>query len=99
MAKEIERKFLVNAEKIKFVEFDGGEKIIQGYLSLEPEKTVRVRLKDNSGFLTIKGKNVGITRNEFEYKIPVEDARELLKMCEPNVLEKVRKKINRAGHV
>ncbi len=99
MAREIERKFLVNEKKLSTEKLDAGEKIAQGYLSTDPEKTVRVRLKGGSGFLTVKGKTVGITRTEFEYKIPVDDARELLKLCEPNVLKKIRRKIEYAGHI
>ncbi len=99
MALEIERKFLVDAEKISALNLSGGEKISQGYLSTEPNKTVRVRVKNNRGFLTIKSKNVGIVRSEFEYEIPVADAEEILKLCEPNILQKVRHKIEHAGKI
>lgn len=97
MAIEIERKFLVNAKKISAVTFSSEEKICQGYLSNNP--TVRVRLKNNRGFLTIKSSTVGISRQEFEYEIPAADAEELLKLCEPKVLKKIRRKISYGGHV
>ena len=97
MALEIERKFLVDEEKVAALNLTGGEKIFQGYLSRNP--TVRVRVKAEKGFLTIKSKNVGIVRNEFEYEIPLADAEELLKLCEPNILQKVRYKVEHAGKI
>ena len=99
MALEIEKKFLVDADKLIGVKSAGGEKIVQGYLSLEPNKIVRVRTKKNRGFLTIKSATVGIVRQEFEYEIPFEDAEKLLKLCEPNVLCKTRYKIEYAGKI
>ena len=97
MALEIERKFLVDEKKVAALNLTGGEKIFQGYLSRNP--TVRVRVKGEKGFLTIKSKNVGIVRNEFEYEIPLADAEELLKLCEPNILQKVRYKVEHAGKI
>ena len=97
MALEIERKFLVDEKKVAALNLTGGEKIFQGYLSRNP--TVRVRVKAEKGFLTIKSKNVGIVRNEFEYEIPLADAEELLKLCEPNILQKVRYKVEHAGKI
>ncbi|MBR5913719.1 MAG: CYTH domain-containing protein [Selenomonadaceae bacterium] len=99
MALEIERKFLVNAEKFPAQILSEGEKISQGYLCVEPARTVRVRIKGGRGFLTIKGVNVGIVRKEFEYEIPLDDAQELLKLCMPNVLEKVRYKVEYAEKI
>ncbi len=87
MAKEIERKFLV---KENWQPQDEGIKIAQGYLSTVPERTVRVRIKGDKGYLTIKGKNQGISRAEFEYEIPVGDAEELLKLAEQPILSKTR---------
>ncbi|MBR1398390.1 MAG: CYTH domain-containing protein [Selenomonadaceae bacterium] len=92
MTTEIERKFLVN--KNLFKPTGDGEYIAQGYLSSTPERTVRVRIKNNHGFLTIKGKNIGISRSEFEYEIPEPDARELLNLCEPSIIIKRRHIIN-----
>ena len=99
MALEIERKFLVETEKISALNLTCGEKIFQGYLSTDKNKTVRVRVKNNRGFLTIKSANVGIVRKEFEYEIPVADAEEILKLCAPNVLQKVRYKVEYAGKI
>ena len=99
MALEIERKFLVDVKKLVKLKLSGGERISQGYLSTEPNKIVRVRIKKNRGFLTIKSANIGIVRQEFEYEIPVGDAEELLKLCAPNTLTKVRYKVDYAGHV
>ena len=98
MALEIERKFLVDAEKLPAQILTDGEKIFQGYLCVEPARTVRVRTKGQRGFLTIKSANVGIVRKEFEYQIPIEDALELLKLC-PKVLEKIRYKVEHAGKI
>ena len=99
MALEIERKFLVDAKKISALNLTGGEKIFQGYLSTDKNKTVRVRVKGDRGFLTIKSKNLGIVRHEFEYEIPLADAQEILKLCEPKVLQKTRYKIEYAGKI
>ncbi|WP_026765734.1 CYTH domain-containing protein [Selenomonas ruminantium] len=87
MAKEIERKFLV---KDNWQPQAAGITIAQGYLSTVPERTVRVRIKGDKGYLTIKGKNQGISRAEFEYEIPLADAEELLKLAEQPILSKVR---------
>ncbi len=98
MALEIERKFLVDAEKLSALALSNGEKIAQGYLCAEPARIVRIRIKNNRGFLTIKTANVGIVRREFEYEIPLADAEELLKIC-PKILSKTRYKIAHAGHI
>ena len=98
MALEIERKFLVDKEKTSALKLSDGEKIFQGYLSTDKNKTVRVRTKGNKGFLTIKTANTGIVRNEFEYEIPIADAEELLKICEPYTLKKIRYKIEYSNH-
>ena len=71
---------------------------MQGYLSREPQRTVRIRVKDKQGFITIKGKNVGDTRAEFEYPIPIDDAMQLLNMCLPTVIEKTRYLVPFEGH-
>ena len=97
MAIEIERKFLVDKRKLHELTFASEEKIAQGYLSFSP--AVRVRLKDNRGFLTVKSSTVGISRQEFEYEIPAEDAEQLLKLCGRYVLKKYRRKIEYGGHV
>ena len=97
MATEIERKFLVDKNKIGALNFLSEEKIFQGYLSREP--TVRVRLIDGRGFLTVKSLTRGISRQEFEYEIPPADAEELLKLCGNDVLKKYRRKIFHGGHL
>lgn len=90
MAIEIERKFLVKGEFRNFVE--KSVRIRQGYISLVPERSVRVRIMNNRGFLAIKGKtnSSGKSRYEWETEIPVKEAEELLNICEPGLIEKTR---------
>ncbi|WP_047394325.1 CYTH domain-containing protein [Chitinibacter sp. ZOR0017] len=96
MAVEIERKFLLaNADWREQVQ--QSTRIAQGYLNDAPARTVRVRVKGEAAFLTIKGQTDGISRLEFEYPIPLADALELLKLC-PNVLDKTRHLVNLDGH-
>jgi len=85
---EIERKFLVIGNNWK--NLGSKKKYRQGYLSTNKQGTVRIRTIENQGFLTIKGKTSGISRKEFEYEIPLQDALELLKMCRETPLEKYR---------
>ncbi len=89
MGVEIERKYLVKA----LPKVDGGERIVQGYLSFEP--TVRVRLKNSSGRLTIKFRAEGLKRYEYEYEIPAADAKELLNRCQGTLIEKTRYRLGR----
>ncbi len=98
MAQEIEKKFLVINDSFK----DAAVKqtrITQGYLSSVPERTVRVRIKGKSGYITIKGigNDSGASRYEWEKEIPVSEVEELLKICEPGVIDKTRYDI-KAGH-
>ena len=90
MAQEIERKFLVKGD-FKSEVFKS-TRITQGYLSSVPERTVRVRVKGDKGFITIKGigNESGASRFEWEKEIPVDEVRELLKICEPGVIDKNR---------
>jgi adenylate cyclase len=88
MAHEIERKFLVDAAR--WNPTGPGSLFRQGYLSSVPERTVRVRLQGERGALTIKGLTTGVTRPEYEYDIPVADARALLDLCERPLIEKTR---------
>lgn len=89
MAKEIERKFLIKREL--WQPQNQGQEIRQGYLSLDPERTVRVRTKGAKGYLTIKGKNQGISRTELEYEIPYEEACQMLEeLCLRPLVEKTR---------
>ena len=75
-------------------------RISQGYLSSVPERTVRVRIKGNQGFLTIKGKgnHSGISRYEWEKEIPVKEAEELLQLCEPGIIDKTRYLVKSGNH-
>lgn len=89
MALEIERKFLVAGDDWK-QHCIGSSRIIQGYLS-SGSNTVRVRLKDDEAFLTVKGKADGISRLEFEYAIPPADAEEMLRKLAADIpVEKIR---------
>ncbi|MDE7402284.1 MAG: CYTH domain-containing protein [Muribaculaceae bacterium] len=89
MALEIERKYLVKDDSYKALA-EKKYRIRQGYLQRIPERTVRVRTKDNRGFLTVKGKNEGIVREEFEYEIPYTDAVSMLALCEGTIIDKTR---------
>lgn len=90
MALEIERKFLVTGEYKSLA--SKSTRIIQGYLSSVPERTVRVRIKGEQGYITIKGAGgaSGATRYEWEKEITAEEAKELLAICEPGVIDKTR---------
>ena len=89
MAIEIEHKFLVTGDEYRQMACDKHE-IRQGFLSRDPERTVRVRVRDDEAFITIKGKGEGAAHPEFEYSIPLDDALQLLTLCEPPVIEKTR---------
>ena len=91
MALEIERKFLVDAEK--WQPNVPGTLLCQGYLGIDPNPTVRVRIAGDKAFLTIKGRTESISRPEFEYEIPVADAQEMLKLAISNPVEKTRYKV------
>lgn len=97
---EIERKFLVNNLQFKEEAVDSFE-IAQGFLNTHPERTVRVRIKGNKGFLTIKGKSneAGTTRFEWEKPITIEEAKQLLQLCEKGIIEKTRYNIPKGNHV
>jgi adenylate cyclase len=89
MALEIERKFLVAADRIGPLR--DGEEICQGFIATHDLSAVRVRLSGERAWLTIKGKNVGARRSEFEYDIPVDDARQILaEFCDGSVIRKTR---------
>jgi adenylate cyclase len=89
MGLEIERKFLIKNDSWKN-EIKKTVSIRQGYLNSEVERTVRIRIQGEQGVLTIKGKNQNVTRKEFEYQIPLDDALNLLSMCEKPIIEKTR---------
>lgn len=89
MAYEIEHKYLVTNST--FQEMATGKvEIRQGYLNRNPDRTVRIRTVGSKGFLTVKSRNHGAKRLEFEYEIPKHDAEEILKLAEPGIVEKTR---------
>lgn len=98
MSVEIERKFLVandswrNEVRNKF-------QIKQGYLNSSFDKSVRVRTKGDKGYLTIKGATKNISRLEFEYKIPLDDAEKLMTLCQSPIIEKVRHEVSFGDHI
>ena len=98
MAQEIERKFLVKGD-FKADSFKA-TRITQGYLSSVPERTVRVRVKGEKGYITIKGKgnDSGASRYEWEKEIPVDEVKELLKLCEPGIIDKTRYFVKAGEH-
>ncbi len=98
MAIEIERKFLVTDPAEAFAAADSTSRLAQGYLSAHPEATVRVRLRDGRGYLTVKSPNRGAERSEWEYEIPANDAGELLQISETAVIDKTRHLIDFGGH-
>jgi len=99
MAQEIERKFLVKSEAFK-TESVREMRITQGYLSSVPERTVRVRIKGEKGFMTIKGigNESGASRYEWEREISIEDTKALLSICEPGVIDKTRFNVKSGEH-
>ncbi len=100
MSIEIERKFLLKSDAFIALAHKS-EKIIQAYLSSVPERTVRVRIKGKKSFLTIKGSTntSGLSRYEFEKEISLEEAKELLLICEKEEIEKVRYYVNYKHHL
>jgi adenylate cyclase len=97
---EIERKFLVKDDSFKAAAFVKN-RIAQGYLSSAPERTVRVRIKANKGYLTIKGitNKTGMSRFEWEKEIPVDEAKSLLLLCEKGVIDKTRYEVKVGKHI
>jgi adenylate cyclase len=97
---EIERKFLTTSDDFKTLAFKQN-RIIQGYLSRIPERTVRIRIRDEKGFLTIKGNTntSGLSRFEWEKEIPVDEAKALLHLCEKGVIDKIRYEVKVGGHI
>ena len=97
---EIERKFLVLSNDFINESF-GKKRIVQAYLNSNPERTVRVRIKEDKAFLTIKGKgnSTGTTRLEWEKEIAVDDAEKLLLICESGVIDKIRHEVKVGQHV
>jgi len=98
MATETERKFLVKGEFINLAVKKIN--IIQKYLSIDSYKTIRLRITGDDAFITIKGRPAGnsISRNEWEFRIPVKDANEMMKICLPGMIEKTRYIIPSGAH-
>lgn len=93
MGKEIERKFLVKHPLWEALNKPNGQPLRQGYLLTDPNRSIRVRISDTAGFLTIKGLTTGATRSEFEYAIPLEEGVELLDQFAEVELSKIRYEI------
>lgn len=99
MPQEIERKFLVDGEyKSKAY---ASSRIVQGYICSARGRTVRIRIRDDKGYLTIKGPAdaSGISRYEWEKEIPLDEARDLIKICEPGAIDKTRYLVRSGRHV
>jgi adenylate cyclase len=97
---EIERKFLV--KNTDFIDLAATKnRIVQGYLNSDPERTVRLRIKDNKGFLTIKGigNESGTTRLEWETEIPLVETEKLLALCEKGIIDKIRYEVPVGKHL
>lgn len=95
---EIERKFLVKNKDYKFNSEEN--LIVQGYLNSDKERTVRIRISNNKGFITIKSKTEGISRKEFEYEIPIHEAKDILEnICEKPIIKKMRYKVDFEGYI
>ncbi len=98
MGVEIERKFLVVGDGWRAAS-DGGTEMLQGFLSTDPDRVVRVRVAGDRGTMTLKGRGDGARRAEFEWAIPADEAREVLRtLALPPLIEKVRHRVEHAGH-
>ena len=98
MGIEIERKFLLSSALWR-EEISETRRIVQGYLALTGSCSVRVRIADDNATLNFKGLTIGIRRSEFEYPIPLDDARAMLgEYCDDSVIEKQRHIVEHAGH-
>lgn len=97
MPTEIERKYLVTSERWR--SSDPGRRITQGYLSRDPDRTVRVRIVGNDAFMTVKGRTAGISRTEIEFPITRDDAEAMMQLCIPPLIDKTRYEVNHAGMV
>lgn len=97
---EIERKFLVNSDAFKNEAFNK-TRICQGFLNTDKERTVRVRVKGEKGFITVKGLSSkdGLKRFEWEKEISANEAHALLKLCEPTSIDKMRYEIKVGNHI
>ena len=97
MAKEIERKFLIDISGVESI--GSGSRIKQGYISTTDNTAVRIRVSGTVAYLTLKGENQGATRPEFEYEIPIEDANEIIKeLCSGPIIDKTRYLVEYGSH-
>lgn len=97
MGIEIERKFLVDKEKWNRIKKPEAEVIKQKYIATDKEKTIRIRIKGEKGFITLKGKKKGLRRSEFEYEIPIKDAVSMMASFSGGMISKTRYKIKHEG--
>jgi len=97
MAVEIERRFLVESPPV--LDADGGRDITQGYLRADERASVRVRVAGDQAWLTVKGALQGLTRSEFEYSVPPDDAREMLQLAVGHAIRKRRYTLREHGRV
>jgi adenylate cyclase len=95
---EIERKFLVRSEAWR-TQAERGERLVQGYLANTPFSSIRVRMAGEQAWLNIKQAVLGVRRAEYDYRIPVSDAQELLTLCEGHLIEKTRYHVRCAGQL
>jgi adenylate cyclase len=97
---EIERKFLTISNEFK-ADATSKTRIVQGFLNTNPDRTVRIRIKGEKGFITVKGKSnlAGISRFEWEKEISIQEAEVLLELCEKGILEKTRFEIPSGNHI
>lgn len=98
MPLEIERKFLIDQGVLERLE--AGVRIVQGYLPTRESCTARARIKGGKGYLTLKGRGIGLVRPEFEYEIPVAEARQIIdELCSGGVIDKTRYEYEDNGHI
>jgi adenylate cyclase len=97
MALEIERRFRVSSDAWR-AGVARATRITQGYLAITEYSVIRVRVRDEKGYVTIKSRDGGLARQEFEYDIPLDDARSLLNLCGQRILEKIRHEVLYAGY-
>ena len=100
MALEIERKYLVLDSSYKHEAFSSSH-ILQGYICSERGRSVRIRIRDEHAYLTIKGPSLdgGLSRYEFEQEIPFDDAQKLMTLCEPGIIDKTRWLVRSGDHI
>jgi adenylate cyclase len=98
MAVEIERRFRLSSDAWR-ASVVRSSRITQGYLAITELSVIRVRVRDTAGYVTIKSRDGGVAREEYEYAIPLDDARALLRLCGLKVLEKIRHEVTHAGYL